>query len=106
MPQSTPDQLDCPKVTQLALQPSRLPDYRGRLEPGARPGPGCRFRDPPTDRGVEQTRSTAGGRKSRLQPESMGDRTVRFMILVKASKDSEAGVMPSEQMLTEMTTFN
>jgi hypothetical protein len=36
----------------------------------------------------------------------MGDRTVRFMILVKASKDSEAGVMPSEQMLTEMTTFN
>jgi hypothetical protein len=36
----------------------------------------------------------------------MGDRTVRFMILVKASKDSEAGVMPSEQMLTEMTKFN
>jgi hypothetical protein len=36
----------------------------------------------------------------------MGDRIVRFMILVKASKDSEAGVMPSEQMLTEMTKFN
>ena len=31
---------------------------------------------------------------------------MRFMILVKASKDSEAGVMPSEQMLTEMTKFN
>jgi hypothetical protein len=28
------------------------------------------------------------------------------MILVKASKDSEAGVMPSQQLLTEMGKFN
>jgi len=28
------------------------------------------------------------------------------MIIVKASKDSEAGVMPSEQLLTEMGKFN
>jgi len=28
------------------------------------------------------------------------------MILVKASKDSEAGVMPSQQLLTEMGRFN
>jgi len=28
------------------------------------------------------------------------------MILVKASKDSEAGVMPSRQLLTEMVKFN
>jgi hypothetical protein len=28
------------------------------------------------------------------------------MILVKASKDSEAGVLPSEQLLTEMGQFN
>src|SRR5438093_253647 len=32
--------------------------------------------------------------------------TMRFMILVKASKESEAGVMPSEQLLTEMGKFN
>src|SRR5437660_886113 len=32
--------------------------------------------------------------------------TLRFMILVKASKESEAGVMPSEQLLTEMGKFN
>jgi hypothetical protein len=32
--------------------------------------------------------------------------TMRFMILVKATKDSEAGVMPSEQLLTEMGKFN
>jgi hypothetical protein len=31
---------------------------------------------------------------------------MRFMILIKASKDSEAGVMPSEQLLTEMGKFN
>jgi hypothetical protein len=31
---------------------------------------------------------------------------MRFMILVKANKDSEAGVMPSEEMLTAMGRFN
>src|SRR5205809_298114 len=32
--------------------------------------------------------------------------TMRFMILVKASKESEAGKMPSQQLLTEMGKFN
>jgi Uncharacterized protein conserved in bacteria len=31
---------------------------------------------------------------------------MRFMMIVKASKDSEAGVMPSEQMLATMGKFN
>ena len=31
---------------------------------------------------------------------------MRFMILIKATKDSEAGVMPSERLLTEMGKFN
>ncbi|MEP7347575.1 MAG: YciI family protein [Gemmatimonadaceae bacterium] len=31
---------------------------------------------------------------------------MKFMVLVKATADSEAGVMPSEQLLTEMGTFN
>jgi hypothetical protein len=31
---------------------------------------------------------------------------MRFMILVKATKESEAGVMPSRQLLTEMGRFN
>ena len=30
----------------------------------------------------------------------------RFMILVKADKNTEAGVMPDEKMLTEMGNFN
>ena len=31
---------------------------------------------------------------------------MRFMILVKATRDSEAGVMPSEALLKEMTEFH
>ncbi len=31
---------------------------------------------------------------------------MRFMVMVKATKDSEAGVMPSEQLLTDMGKFN
>jgi len=31
---------------------------------------------------------------------------MRFMVIVKANKDTEAGVMPSEQLLTDMTRFN
>lgn len=31
---------------------------------------------------------------------------MRFMVIVKATKDSEAGKMPSEQLLTDMSKFN
>jgi hypothetical protein len=31
---------------------------------------------------------------------------MRFMVIVKANKDSEAGVMPSEKLLTDMGNFN
>lgn len=31
---------------------------------------------------------------------------MRVMVIIKANKDSEAGVMPSEQLLTEMGKFN
>src|SRR3954469_17447188 len=31
---------------------------------------------------------------------------MRFMVIVKASKESEAGVMPSQELLTEMGKFN
>ena len=31
---------------------------------------------------------------------------MRVMVLIKANEDSEAGVMPSEQLLTEMMQFN
>ena len=31
---------------------------------------------------------------------------MRFMVLVKGNKDSEAGVLPDEKILTDMTKFN
>jgi hypothetical protein len=31
---------------------------------------------------------------------------MRFMVLIKANKDTEAGVLPDEKLLTEMTRFN
>ena len=31
---------------------------------------------------------------------------MRFMVLVKANKDSEAGVMPDQQLLAEMGKYN
>ena len=31
---------------------------------------------------------------------------MRFMVIVKATKDSEAGVMPGQQLLTEMGKYN
>ena len=31
---------------------------------------------------------------------------MRFMVIVKATKDSEAGVMPSQELLTAMGNFN
>ncbi len=31
---------------------------------------------------------------------------MRFMIIVKATKDSEAGVMPSEKLIAEMTRYH
>ena len=31
---------------------------------------------------------------------------MRFMVMIKANADSEAGVMPSQQLLTEMGQFN
>ena len=31
---------------------------------------------------------------------------MRVMVIVKSNKDTEAGIMPSEQMLTEMISYN
>jgi hypothetical protein len=38
-----------------------------------------------------------------MQPQENG---MRFMVMVKATADSEAGVMPSEEMFAEMGRFN
>jgi hypothetical protein len=35
-----------------------------------------------------------------------GNFTMKVIVMVKATKDSEAGIMPSEQLLTDMGNFN
>src|SRR5215813_11303942 len=39
-------------------------------------------------------------------PKPEGERTMRFMVLVKANKDTEAGVLPDEKILTAMGKYN
>jgi hypothetical protein len=39
-------------------------------------------------------------------PLQTGETTMRFMVMVKASPESEAGIMPGEQLLTEMGRYN
>jgi hypothetical protein len=54
------------------------------------------------ERGEIQRGSPLPGSRSKRK----GGSTMRVMVIIKANEDSEAGVMPSEQLLTEMGTFN
>jgi hypothetical protein len=45
--------------------------------------------------------------KRRLDPNNhTGDNNMRFMVIVKADQNSEAGVLPSKELLAEMGKFN
>src|ERR1700722_12248118 len=44
--------------------------------------------------------------RSGCAPCEQGDMTMRFMMIVKASKDSEAGKMPGEELLSAMGKYN
>jgi hypothetical protein len=48
--------------------------------------------------------SPSGGPAS--NPKSNGETTMRFMVIVKADKDSEAGVLPDEKLLADMGKYN
>src|SRR5262245_16370865 len=41
-----------------------------------------------------------------FQPGNQGDTAMRFMIIVKATRDSEAGVMPEDQLIAEMGRYH
>src|SRR2546429_1726566 len=53
---------------------------------------------------MEKSISPPLARRVARQPR--GEMTMRFMILVKANKDSEAGVLPNERALSAMGKFN
>jgi hypothetical protein len=44
--------------------------------------------------------------KTQLQSNLRGETTMRCMVFVKANKDSEAGILPSTELLTNMGKFN
>jgi hypothetical protein len=43
---------------------------------------------------------------NQLRPKIKGETAMRFMAIVKANKDSEAGVLPSKELLSAMGKFN
>ncbi len=45
-------------------------------------------------------------RNKRILDRRTKENTMRFMVMVKATKSSEAGVMPDAKLLADMTTFN
>src|SRR5258705_1567539 len=47
-----------------------------------------------------------GSKDVQLQPKRKGETPMRCMVIVKASKDSEAGILPSTELLTNMGKFN
>ena len=83
-------------------------------------GASCRFRGPSCDVSVEATpgasrataervdagQSFAGAWHSRVAATHRQEHDDAFMVIIKANKETEAGVMPSEQLLTEMGNFN
>src|SRR5213594_1630864 len=81
----------------------RIPQSRllGELK---RIGEPCRSRAPSFDALVEpgpgSSRPSGGPGRGKLNTKEIIN--MRVMVLVKATKDSEAGIMPSEQLLTEM----
>jgi hypothetical protein len=46
------------------------------------------------------------GEAARAKTDTRGGKIMRFMMIVKANKDSEAGVLPTEEQLAEMARYN
>src|SRR6266567_1438388 len=63
---------------------------------------------PPLVRRPGRDRASAGQNRpgAQLRTETQRRPAMKFMVIVKANKDSEAGVMPSQELLTAMGNFN
>jgi hypothetical protein len=69
---------------------------------------------PPIRRHAQEGKDSSGGtasggtrRASRsYNPVTHKEKHMRFMVMVKATADSEAGALPTEQLLTDMGNFN
>jgi hypothetical protein len=54
----------------------------------------------------EQEDAKKKGEKKASNPQWESETAMRFIVMVKATKDSEAGVLPTEEQLKEMGKFN
>jgi len=94
--------------------PCRHGDRLGSASDGSLPGnfltcafivPEITYKKPRCGMSIRR-RSVRYVRRSRLKPARTGGKNVRVMVMVKATKASEAGVMPDERLLTEMGKYN
>src|SRR6478672_5785537 len=82
--------------------PWRWPGTRGRPRRKLIPRR-CRSEVPPRDAWVEA--GSRGARPTPMTDEGRGT-DMRFMVMVKANADSEAGTLPTQEQLAEMGAFN
>src|ERR1700733_10911207 len=77
---------------------------QGRVEPSG----AAKQKIGKKDRGRMSIRRRVACRQSRGKGPrpSKGDTTMRFMVIVKATKKSESGALPDEKMLAAMGKFN
>src|SRR5262249_57938113 len=67
---------------------------------------GCRFLCGPLDHKLSARRICLPSTKGELSSTQVKGPNMRVMVLVKACKESESGVMPIRQKLAEMGKFN
>jgi len=83
-----------------------LQHLRGFATTERKTPPTCRFHRPSFDVRVEPGSTAGETGRARLPTRNTRRRAMRFMVLVKANPDSEAGVLPSKQVLDQMGRFN
>ena len=93
----------CGDAQQWRPHPTPPTSRRGAIPTSSSPGSGCASRrsgPPPACRSARRPFVAVG------RTPTTREATMRFMVIVKANEDSEAGVMPSEELLTEMGRYN
>src|SRR5262249_58411550 len=92
----------------LMTQRAGFPRCRPCTSTSGRP---CTWRSTTEPRRVDLAGARSSFHRARVDdrlgnPKQRGETTMRFMMIVKANKDSEAGVMPEDKLIAEMTNYN
>src|SRR4051794_14378403 len=62
--------------------------------------------DRPAIRLIDESDVEAVGVQRTTLDNERKEKTMRFLVMVRATRDSEAGVMPDEKLIGDMTKFN